>query len=61
MKFQFPFSTGGLHCFARSRDLLEKACTKMEQEYDKLIKLKTWGELQGFEKTLISIGFTQRR
>ena len=52
------FFSDGLHCFARAVESLEASCKKMEHEYDKLIKLKTQGELQGFEKTLILIGFT---
>lgn len=44
---------GALASIARAVSDLESSCKNMEGEYDKLINLKTKGDLQGFDKTLV--------
>lgn len=37
-------------CCSRAVADLETACKRMEDEYDKLVKLKTKGELSGYDE-----------
>lgn len=36
----------------RAAEILQSACAEMETEYDKLVSIKTKGELNGFDKNL---------
>ena len=45
----------------RAKEGLEQCCLRMESEYDKLVQLKTKGELKGFAGYLVLSGFAHNQ